>query len=72
MVTTTDTSSPSSEWIGVTLMSVRTLRPSGTDSSISSARIVVASSSCRARGNSSREALNKTGVVSWYETTGEL
>ena len=29
MVTTTDTSSPSSEWIGVTLMSVRTLRPSG-------------------------------------------
>ena len=21
---------------------------------------------------SSREALNKTGVVSWYETTGEL
>ena len=55
MVTTTDTSSPSSEWIGVTLMSVRTLRPSGTDSSISSARIVVASSSCRARGNSSSE-----------------
>ena len=55
MVTTTDTTPPSSERIGVTLMSVRTLRPSGTDSSTSSARIVVALPSCRARGNSSRE-----------------
>ena len=55
MVTTTDTTPPSSERIGVTLMSIRTLRPSGTDSSTSSARIVVALPSCRARGNSSRE-----------------
>ena len=55
IVTTTDTILPSSERIGVTLMSVRTLRPSGTDSSTSSARIVVAPSSCRARGSSSSE-----------------
>ena len=55
MVTTTDTTSSSSERIGVTLTSVRTLRPSGTESSISSARIVVALSSCWARGYSSRE-----------------
>ena len=28
--------------------------------------------SARASGGCAREALNKTGVVSWYETTGEL
>ena len=54
-VTTTETTAPPSARMGVTLRSVRTLRPSGTDSSTSSARIVVAPSSCRARGSPSRE-----------------
>ena len=40
MVTTTDSSAPSAAWIGVELTSVVTLRPSGTESSISSARTV--------------------------------
>ena len=42
MVTTTDTTPPSGERIGVTFKSVRTLRPSGTESSTSSARSVSA------------------------------
>ena len=37
-VTTTDSTAPSAEWMGVALTSVVTLRPSGTESSISSAR----------------------------------
>ena len=55
MVTTTDTTSPSPERIGVTLMSVRTLRPSGTESTTSSARIGVAPPSTSARGSSASE-----------------
>ncbi len=55
MVTTTDRTSFSAAWIGVTLTSVVTLRPSGTESVISSARTVSPSLSCRASGNSARE-----------------
>ena len=42
MVTTTEATAPFSTWIGVALMSVVTLRPSGTESVISSARTVSA------------------------------
>ena len=40
MVTTTDATAPSSAWIGVALIRVLTLRPSGTESTTSSARTV--------------------------------
>ena len=52
-VTTTDSTTPSTEWIGVALTSVLTLRPSGTDSSISSARTVSPPPRISASGNSS-------------------
>ena len=42
MVTTTDATAPSSDRIGVELTRVLTRRPSGTDSTISSARTVSA------------------------------
>ena len=54
MVTTTDSISPSGDRIGVALISVRTLRPSGTASSISSARTISPLSSRCAVGNSPR------------------
>ena len=46
---------PSSDRMGVALTSVRMLRPSGTDSSISSAWVPVVSSSWWTRGSSSKE-----------------
>ena len=52
MVTTTETTAPSPSRIGVTLTSVVTLPPSGTDSSTSSARAVSALLSAWASGNS--------------------
>ena len=52
-VTTTDSTAPSEEWIGVTLTSVVTLRPSGVESTISSARTVCASLSTLPSGNRS-------------------
>ena len=53
-VTTTEASAPSGPLVGVALMSVVTLRPSGTESSISSARTVSAlSSACASRSRSS-------------------
>ena len=54
MVTTTDATAPSTAWIGVALMSVVTLRPSGTESAISSARTVSAPLSAPASGSWSR------------------
>ena len=53
-VTTTDSIVPSAERIGVELTSVVTLRPSGTDSVISSARTVSPLLNCCASGNSRR------------------
>ena len=53
-MTTTDSTVPSEEWIGVALTRVVTLRPSGTESTISSARLVSALLSSRDRGNWSR------------------
>ena len=55
MVTTTDSTSPSAAWIGVELMSVLTLRPSGTESTTSSARSVSPVPSCCAMGNSRKD-----------------
>ena len=54
MVTTTDSTAPSLEWIGAALTSVVTLRPSGTDITTSSPRLGVASRSTSASGSSSR------------------
>ena len=54
-VTTTDSTSPSSERMGVALTRVVTLRPSGASRTISSARTVSPVLSPWARGNSSRE-----------------
>ena len=54
-VTTTDSTSPSAEEMGVALTSVVTLLPSGTATTISSARTVSPAPSARASGNSSRE-----------------
>ena len=51
----TATDSPPPGRIGVALTSVLTVRPSGTDSAISSARTVSPTPSCRASGNSLRE-----------------
>ena len=53
-MTTTDSIRPSWEGIGVTLISVRTRRPSGTCRTTSSARTVSALRSNRPRGSSSR------------------
>ena len=55
MVTTTDSTSPSSEKMGVELTRVVTLRPSGACSTISSARTVSPVLSPWDRGNSARE-----------------
>ena len=55
MVTTTDSTSPSSERMDVALIRVVTLRPSGAWRTISSARTVSPVLSAWARGNSSRE-----------------
>ena len=55
MVTTTDSTSPSSEKMGVALIRVVTLRRSGACRTISSARTVSPVPSALARGNSSRE-----------------
>ena len=55
IVTTTDTTSPAAPRLGVALTSVLTLRPSGTESTISSARTVSALLSCCASGNPRRE-----------------
>ena len=46
MVTTSDETAPSASWIGVALISVETLRPPGTENSISSARTVSRRSRC--------------------------
>ena len=54
-VTTTETTSPSSERMGVALTRVVTLCPPGTSMTISSARTVSPVLSAWARGNSSRE-----------------
>ena len=54
-VTTTDSTSPSSERMGVALTRVVTLRPSGTDRTISSARTVSPLLIAWASGNSSRD-----------------
>ena len=54
MVTIMDSTSSSADRIGVALTSVFTLRPSGTESTISSARTVSGLVHCRASGNSSR------------------
>ena len=54
MVTTTDATAPSSDRIGVELTRVLTLRPSGTESTISSARTVSPLLSCPASGYSAR------------------
>ena len=51
MVTTTDSTVPPAEWIGVALTSVVTLRPSGVEITISSARTVLASVSATESGN---------------------
>ena len=68
MVTTTDSTSPSSDRIGVALTSVVTLRPSGTSSTISSARTVSALLSSRDSGNSpraiSRPSARRTVITS--------
>ena len=53
MVTTTDSTVPSSERTGVALINVLTLRPSGTESTISSASTFLALLNSRASGNSS-------------------
>ena len=55
MVTTTETTSPSSEKMGVALIRVVTLRPPGDWRTISSARTVSPVRSPWARGNSTRE-----------------
>ena len=55
MVTTTESTPPSADGIGVTLTSVLTLRPSGTESTTSSARTVSALTSWRASGSSPSE-----------------
>ena len=52
-MTTTEASAPSGSWIGVALMSVVTLGPSGTESTISSARTVSALSNDCASGSRS-------------------
>ena len=54
MVTTTDATAPSSAWIGVALTRIVTLRPSGTESTISSARTVSAPLSALESGSRSR------------------
>ena len=54
MVTTTAATAPSSPWIGVALTSIDTLRPSGAESTISSARTVPAFASSAASAASSR------------------
>ena len=55
MVTTTDSTSPCSERMGVTLSSTLTLRPSGTAITISSARTVSLETRRRPRDNPCRE-----------------
>ena len=55
MVTTTDATQPSSAGIGVALISVLTLRPSGTESATSSARTVSPVPRYCAMGNSASE-----------------
>ena len=55
MVTTTEPVSGASPGIGVALTSVRTLRPSGTESTTSSERTVSGSANCRASGNSASD-----------------
>ena len=55
MVTTMETTAPSSAWIGVALTNVVTRRPSGTESTISSARTVVALRSACGREDASME-----------------
>ena len=55
MVTTMETTAPSSAWIGVALTNVVTRRPSGTESTISSARTVVALLSACGREDASME-----------------
>ena len=55
MATTTDSTSPSSERMGVALSSTVTLRPSGTLMTISSARTVSVELRTWARGNSRSE-----------------
>ena len=54
MVTTTDSTAPSADRIGVELISVAMRRPSGTESTIFSARTLLALGSCCASGNSAR------------------
>ena len=55
MVTTTDSTTSSSDRMGVALTRVVTLRPSGDRSTISSARTVSPVTRVWARGNSRRE-----------------
>ena len=61
MVTTTETTAPSSARIGVPLTSIDTLRPSGTESSNSSARTVSPVPSHCARGNSLKDTSRPPG-----------
>ena len=53
-VTTSDSAAPSAEWIGVALTSIVMLRPSGTESTTSSARTVAAPPITCFMGNSAR------------------
>ena len=68
IVTTTDSTVPAAERIGVELISVLTLRPSGTDSTTSSARTVSPSPNCSASGNSlndtSRPSARRQAITS--------
>ena len=74
MVTTTEATVPSSAWIGVALTRMDTLCPSGTESTISSARTVPASLISSARTNSfrasSRPSPNRQVAVSSSASTG--
>ena len=54
MVTTTDSTVPSADVIGVTLISIVTRRPSGTETSMCSARTVSAPPRTRVIGSSAR------------------
>ena len=73
-VTTTDSTAPSSERMGVALSSTRTLRPSGTRSTTSSARSVSVAPSSPARGNSRRETSlpsARTQVITSSSVSGD-
>ena len=73
IVTTTEPGADPSVEIGVALISIRTLLPSGTDSVTSSARTVSGSANCSASGNSasdtSRPSARRTTITSSRSST---